>query len=78
MKLKSFIVTFGSFVLTVGLLYLVGHMFTIPWLMFHHEYTDNANGFFISAGSLTPFVIGLIISFLAEKIYIYKSRKKLG
>ncbi|MEH7480836.1 hypothetical protein V7157_06925 [Neobacillus drentensis] len=78
MKLKSFIVTFGSFVLTVGLLYLVGHMFTIPSLMFHHEYTNNANGFFITTGSLTPLVIGLIISFLAEKIYIFKSRQKLG
>ncbi|WP_260287506.1 hypothetical protein [Peribacillus aracenensis] len=74
MKLKSFIVTFGSFVLTTGMLYLVGHMFTIPWLMFHHEYTENGNGFFISAGSFVPLIIGLIVCFFAEKIYIYKFR----
>ncbi|MET1178378.1 hypothetical protein ABG775_10520 [Peribacillus simplex] len=74
MKLKSFIVTFGSFVLTTGMLYLVGHMFTIPWLMFHHEYTENGNGFFISAGSLVPLIIGLIVCFFAEKIYSYKFR----
>lgn len=78
MKLNSFIVTFGSFVLTTGMLYLVGHMFTIPWLMFHHEYTVNENGFFISAGSLVPLIIGLIVCFFAEKIYIYKFRQKLG
>lgn len=78
MKLKSFIVTFGSFVLTTGMLYLVGHMFTIPWLMFNHEYTENGNGFFVSTGSLVPLIIGLIVSFFAEKIYIYKYRQKLG
>ncbi|CAH0298489.1 hypothetical protein SRABI80_04166 [Peribacillus frigoritolerans] len=73
MKLKSFIVTF-AFVLTTGMLYLVGHMFTIPRLMFHHEYTVNGNGFFISIGSLVPLIIGLIVCFFAEKIYIYKFR----
>lgn len=77
MKLKSFIVTFGSFVLTTVLLYLIGYVFTIPWLMFHYEYTDNANGFYVTTGSLVPFIIGLVISFIAEKIYIYKYRQKL-
>ena len=74
MKLKSFIVTFGSFVLTTGMLYLFGHLFTIPWLMFHYEYTVNGNGFFISAGSLVPLTLGLIVCFLAEKIYVYEFR----
>ncbi|MGE7603552.1 hypothetical protein ACQKL5_13855 [Peribacillus sp. NPDC097675] len=74
MKLKSFIVTFGSFVGTTGMLYLFGHLFTIPWLMFHHEYTVNGSGFFISVGSLVPLPIGLIVCFLAEKIYVYKFR----
>ncbi|MBY0599231.1 hypothetical protein [Bacillus bingmayongensis] len=45
MKLKSFLVTFSTFVLTTGLFFLIGHLFTIPWLMFHHEYIDNTNGF---------------------------------
>jgi hypothetical protein len=77
MKFKSFIVTFATLVLTTGLLFLVGHTFTIPWLMFHHEYTENANGFFITAGSFVPLIIGLIVSFFAEKIYIYKYQQKL-
>ncbi|MBM7655185.1 hypothetical protein [Neobacillus cucumis] len=78
MKLKSFIVTFGSFILTTTSLYLIGYVFTIPTLMFHYEYTDNTNGFFITTGSLVPIIIGLVISFISERIYIYKHRQKLG
>lgn len=78
MKCKSFIIAFTSLVFTTGLLLLVGHIFTIPWLMFHHEYTDNANGFLMTTGSFVPLVIGLIASFIAEKIYTYKYRQKLG
>ncbi|NHN31651.1 hypothetical protein [Paenibacillus agricola] len=78
MKFKSFIVTFATLVLTTGLLFLVGHTFTIPWLMFQHEYANNANGFFITTGSFVPLIIGLIVSFFAEKIYVYKYRQKLG
>ncbi|MED4228170.1 hypothetical protein [Neobacillus cucumis] len=74
MKLKSFIVTFGLFILTN----LIGYVFTIPTLMFHYEYTDNTNGFFITTGSLVPIIIGLVISFISERIYIYKHRQKLG
>jgi hypothetical protein len=74
MKLKSLIVTISSLVLTTGVLLLIGHMFTIPWLMFHHEYTNNANGFIISTGSFVPLIIGLIVSFFAEKIYVNKYR----
>lgn len=74
MKLKSFIVTFGSFALITALLYSAGNIFRIPWLTFHYEYTNNANGFSISTGSFVPLIIGLIISFFAEKIYIFKHR----
>lgn len=74
MKLKSLIVTISSLVLTTGVLLLIGHMFTIPWLMFHHEYTNNANGFIISTCSFVPLIIGLIVSFFAEKIYVNKYR----
>ncbi|MEH7121444.1 hypothetical protein V7128_29190 [Neobacillus vireti] len=78
MKLKSFIVTFGSFVFTTTFLYLIGYMFTIPPLMFHYEFTDNANGFFITTGSLVPIIIGLVISFFSERIYLFKHRQKLS
>ncbi|MEH7418678.1 hypothetical protein V7266_25785 [Neobacillus drentensis] len=74
MKLKGFLIVFVSFVLTTSLLYIVGYMFTIPPLMFHHQYTNTSNGFFISTGSLLPIIIGLVISFAAEKIYLYKQR----
>ncbi|WP_066253961.1 hypothetical protein [Neobacillus drentensis] len=78
MKLKGFIVTFVSFALTTALLYLLGYVFTIPWLMFQYEYTNNASVFFVSAGSLVPLIIGLVISFIVEKIYLYKYRQKFG
>lgn len=78
MNFKSFIVTFATLVLTTGLLFLIGHTFTIPWLMFHHEYTDDVNGFFITTGSFVPLIIGLCVSFIAEKIYVFKCGKKLG
>ena len=74
MKLKGFFVTFGSFALATTLLYLVGYVFTIPWLMFQYEYTNNASGFFISAGSFVPLIIGLAISFIAEKVYLYRQK----
>ncbi|MBM7694534.1 ribose/xylose/arabinose/galactoside ABC-type transport system permease subunit [Peribacillus deserti] len=75
MKFKSFIVTFATLVFMTGLLFLVGHTFPIPWFMFHHEYTDNANGVFVTTGSVVPLIIGLIFSFFAEKIYVYKYRQ---
>ncbi|MFF0830676.1 hypothetical protein [Brevibacillus sp. NPDC003440] len=78
MNVKSFIVAFGSIVLTTALLYLIGYVFTIPLLMWHYEYTDSTNGFFVSTGSLVPLIVGLVISFIAEKIYIYKHQQKLG
>lgn len=73
MKFKSFIVSFSTLALTTGFFFLIGHTFTIPWLMFHHEYT-NTNGFFITTGSIVPLIIGLIVSFFAEKIYVHKYR----
>ncbi|MEK4130117.1 hypothetical protein NYE67_10570 [Solibacillus sp. FSL W8-0474] len=78
MKLKGFIVTLGTFALTTALLYLLGYVLTIPWLMLQYEYTNNASEFFFSIGSLVPLVIGLLISFIAERIYMYKSRQKFG
>lgn len=78
MKFKSFIVTFTTFILITGLLFLVGHTFTISWLMLHYEYIDNINGFFITTGSILPLIIGLIVSFFVEKIYVYKYQQKLG
>ena len=78
MKLKSFIVTLGSFVFTTTFLYLIGYMFTIPPLMFHYKFTDNANGFFITTGSLVPILIGLVISFFSERFYLFKHRQDLS
>ncbi|AIM14888.1 MULTISPECIES: hypothetical protein [Neobacillus] len=77
MKLKGFIITFGSFALTTSLLYFLGSVFTIPSLMFHYEYTHDAGGFFISIGSsLVPIIIGLVVSYIAEKMFLYRERKK--
>lgn len=78
MKVKSFIVGFGSFTISTAFLYLLGSIFTIPLLMFQYEYTNNEREFFLSVGALTPIIIGLVVSFIAEKIYRRNYQQKLG
>ncbi|GAM12459.1 hypothetical protein [Mesobacillus selenatarsenatis] len=78
MTIKSLVVTLGTLILTTGLLFLVGHIFTIRWLMFYYEYTSDAEGFFISGGSMIPLIVGLISSFIAEKVYAYKQNQNHG
>lgn len=78
MKLKGFIVTLLALVLTTGGLFLIGHLFTIPWLMFHYEYINNAEKLSITTGSMVPLIIGLIVCFFVEKIYMNRHRQKLG
>lgn len=72
MQIKSFIVTFGSFIVTTTILYFLGDVFNISWLQMQYEYRNVSNDFYLSIGSFVPILIGLIISFMAEKIYIYK------
>ncbi|WP_409276080.1 hypothetical protein V1499_10805 [Neobacillus sp. SCS-31] len=78
MKLKSFIVTITAFVGTAGILYAIGHAFTISPLMFRHEFTSDSGGFSMVTGSLLPILIALAVSFAAEKCYLYKVKKNLG
>lgn len=78
MTFKSLVVTLGTLFLTTGLLFLIGHIFTIRWLMFYYEYSADAEGFYISGGSMIPLIIGLIFSFIAEKIYVYKYSQTPG
>lgn len=77
MKFKSLVVTLVTFVLTTGLFYLLGHKFSIPWLMFHYEFKNNIDGLSITTGSLIPIIFGLVCSFFAERIYNYKYSQKL-
>ncbi|MGG3563366.1 hypothetical protein ABES03_17375 [Neobacillus rhizosphaerae] len=74
MKFKKFLVGFSTFVIATGLLYAIGHLFKIEWLMFHHKYELNVNSFYVETGSLVPFIIGIFLSFIAEKIYVYKNQ----
>jgi putative flippase GtrA len=78
MKFKRFIVGLASFLITTALLYIVGYLFHIPMLTYHHQYLENANGFSISIDSIIPLIIGLIVSYFAEKIYVYKQRQKIS
>ncbi|WP_312110270.1 hypothetical protein [Brevibacillus reuszeri] len=78
MNAKSFVVTFFSLVATTGVLYFIGHWFTIPSLMFHHEFISSQNGFMMTTGSLLPLIVGLVVSFFAEKLYVRRTRQKLG
>jgi hypothetical protein len=77
MKLRSFIVGFATFVFTTACLYIIGYIFKVPLLMFHQKFTSNANGFSFSMESLFPLIIGLVISFIAEKIYLNKNKQRL-
>lgn len=72
MQIKSFIVTYGSFIVTTTILYFLGDVFNISWLQMQYEYRNVSNEFYLSIGSFVPILIGLIISFMTEKIYIYK------
>jgi hypothetical protein len=38
------------------------------WFMFHFEYVNDLNGLYIEMGSLAPLIIGLIVSYLTEKM----------
>ncbi|MDN7243045.1 hypothetical protein QWY14_14670 [Planococcus sp. N028] len=58
-----------SFSATTGLLYLIGHIWTVSSLMFHYEYQDEANGFSLTCGSFLPVLIGLGASFITEKSF---------
>jgi hypothetical protein len=75
MTFKSFFVTFSALVLTTGILYLIGHAFTVPALMFSYESNNSAKGFDLTAGSFLPLIVGLIVSFFAEKFYTQKLAK---
>lgn len=70
--LKRLVVTLGSVSLTTGLLFAIGHLCSVPILMFHYEYTNDQSGFFVSVGSLFPILIGLVVGYFTEKYYIYK------
>jgi putative flippase GtrA len=74
MKFKPFILSFCTFVVSTSVLYGIGYLFNISILMFHYEYTNNKSGLFIEAGSILPFVIGFILSFIMEKLYISKQK----
>ncbi|MGI2328475.1 hypothetical protein [Planococcus sp. YIM B11945] len=65
-----------SFAATTGGLYMAGHVWTVPLLMFHYEYQDKANGFSIACGSFLPVLIGLAAAALAEK-YVGTNKKKI-
>ena len=76
MKLKSFLISLESFVLATAFFYWLGSFFDISWLQFQYEYINDSNGFHLSIGSFVPVLIGLIISFIAEKLYAYKYSKQ--
>ncbi|MEM4992854.1 hypothetical protein WKH56_09935 [Priestia sp. SB1] len=77
MIFKRYIIGFLALILSTSLLLCIGHTFKISILMFHYEYVNNEDGMMFSTGSLLPFVLGLIISYIAEKIYMHRHQKNL-
>ncbi|WP_079508706.1 hypothetical protein [Mesobacillus jeotgali] len=76
MTFKSLIVSLGTLILSTGLFYLIGHIFSIESLMFYYEFHFDGEGFFVSSGSMIPLVIGLLASFIAERQYVKKRSTK--
>ncbi len=70
MKLKKFFVGFFSFIVTAVILFWLGNIIGIPWLTFQYKYVMNSEGFLFEGGSLLPIFVALVVSFLAEKIYL--------
>lgn len=68
MKKRKFIVGLTTFLITTGLLFGIGYMFEIPWLMFHHEFTDPSTGLYTITGSVAPVVLGIMFSYFSERI----------
>ena len=75
---KKFVITVRAIILTTGLLLFIGHIFTIPTLMFHYEYINNSSGLSITTGSILPLAFGVIVGYIVEKIYVYKVSQKIG
>jgi hypothetical protein len=42
--------------------------------MWHFEYNEDKNGLSVITGSMIPAGIGLVLSYIAEKVYVYKHR----
>lgn len=63
-------------ILTV-FLYTIGYMFTIPFLMLRYEYVDQTTGHYVTIGSVLPFLIGMIVSFIAGKIGRHHKHTKI-
>ncbi len=66
MRAQHSMIGVSSFVATTILLYGIGHIWAVPWLMFHYEYQDGATGLFTRTGSFIPALLGLAASFLAQ------------
>lgn len=78
MKVKRFLIGMSSFVLTASVLYLLGHLLGISILKVKYEYTNNDSGLFLSMGSLLPIVVGLIVSFISEKVYMTRYQQRIS
>ncbi|WP_210610390.1 hypothetical protein [Priestia flexa] len=71
----KFLITFGTFIFTTSLLMLIGEVFSISILRFNYEYMNDDTGFEISVGSIMPFVIGIAMGAIVEKMYEHSVKK---
>lgn len=74
MDRMSFLIAFSALIGTTGLLYIIGHLFSIKGLMFGFYYVNSEDGFQFTAGSFLPLVIGLLASFIFE--FWYRQQRK--
>lgn len=54
---------------------LIGEIFSISILRFSYEYMNDDTGFEVSIGSVMPFVIGIAMGAVVEKLYEHRVKK---
>lgn len=73
LKSKPFLIAVFMFVFITGFLYGIGYVFKIDLLMLHHPSTKTEDGFHSESRSLLPVIIGLSVSYVAEKILLTRN-----
>jgi hypothetical protein len=75
-KAQSSIIIFFSFIITATLFYFLGHLLTIPWLMFQYKFTRDPFWLSFSIGSFFPLMLGVVVSFLIAWLLLFNSSRK--
>lgn len=66
---RNWVLILSIFLVITVLLYGLGSLFSIEWMMLEFVFEVEESGFEFYLGSLVPPIIGLFVAFLAEDLY---------